>query len=168
MNRKLKLSWIGICTVVYCSGCTPNGQNTATTAGLQVSEAGRVNTGVHMDRYPFPTGAQISARTDIAGTLRHVANVAAAVVIESDRQVYVAVRTYAASLSPSQQEDIVQEVRQFDANAQRVFVTSKPDAFADFQNYERYLKSGRTVSGMLLSWRSIVRKTWGTNNLSGS
>lgn len=121
-----------------------------------------------MNRYPFPTGARITSRSDIAATLRSQPNIAAAIVIESDNRAYVAVRPYTQSLTKSQVSGIVQEVKQFAPDVSTVLVTSKPDAYADIQNYDRYLSSGRTVGGMLLGWRSIVRKTWGTNNLSGS
>jgi hypothetical protein len=167
MKKRWMATGMSLVALCCCSGCTPQSQQTGAAAG-QVTEAGMQNTEVRVNRYPFPTGARITSRSDIAATLRNQPYVSTAVVIESDNQAYVAVRPYKQPLSSEQVNAIVKDVKRFDLNVHRVLVTSKPDAYADFENYSRYLNSGRTVGGMLLAWRSIVRKTWGTNNLSGS
>lgn len=114
-------------------------------------------------RVPFPTGTRIHYDAAMSNTLMMEPDIAGAVCIVSDGRGYVSILPHGV-LTAARAKTIEQEVRHFDPNLDRVFVTSEPSAYADFQDYARYLASGRVANGMLLTWRSILRKTWSIQN----
>ncbi|WP_074954455.1 YhcN/YlaJ family sporulation lipoprotein [Alicyclobacillus macrosporangiidus] len=115
----------------------------------------------------FPTGQRILARPDVAASLRDGDRVADAVVLLDDGRGYVGLRLMPdARLTAALTDRVRHTVRRFAPGVGPVFVTADPHAFADLAAFQRYLVSGRTVTGILMTWRSILQRTWGMPNPS--
>ncbi len=166
--------WIGLSVVCLCAACTPNhaqaGASASGATAPRVTAWGDARSPVAVGgRMDFPTGQRIVARPDVAASLRDGDSVADAVVILDDGRGYVGLRLMPdARLTPSLTNRVQNTVRRFAPGVGPVFVTADAHAFADLAAFQRYLVSGRTVTGILMTWRSILQRTWGiTSPASG-
>lgn len=113
-------------------------------------------------RPTFPTGAPIVHRKDIEAAIQGAGVIKRVVVIASDNRTYVAVKFPSGqSLTDNERDRIREATVLHRPETGRILITTNPNAYYDFVNYARYLDRGRNFQGMLLSWRSIIRTTFG-------
>jgi hypothetical protein len=166
-----RLNWITPLLFVLCvAGCVPEHpqDHKGTFASLAtVDHRPWRGDNLFGRKYVFPTGARIVSRGDLANTAVNLTDASDAVVIQSDDVAYVALRGSGGPypLTPSLARALDQRIRDVDPAVRYVRITTKPEAFADFAAFARHLTASRTVGGMLLTWRSVVQRAFGTQTV---